>query len=483
MTTHPRSMTREALARVFSPARVESLLGAPVRDVRQRGENDVVLTLRVPGANVWLLLSAHPQSSRAYPLPDKPRGPWRPSAFRDALRHDLVGARIESIALAPDDRRLTIVARGAQHWSLHAELYGRTANLVLVDATGVIRATLRPGGERRPLAPGSVYEPLAPRDSAPGEPADDDEPVDALARGLEEAVFQADLADARSALERRIVRARTKLEKKRVSVAAKLDESDRADAIQRDGELLKANLHRIARGSDAVVVDDWYETPPTPRRIGLDPLKTPQQNLEAIFKRYRKLHVGRDKTARVLASIDESLAALDDLAARAAAALDPDGVAAVAVDAERARLLRAPQRAPARRARDDAGPGHLSFTSIDDLPILVGRTSKENDALTMRIAKGDDVWLHVADYPGSHVVIRVPRGKPCPQETLLDAAHLAVHFSKIRGATTADVLHTQRKWITKPKKAPPGRVSVSKSSTLGLRIEADRLARLLGKLA
>lgn len=477
-------MTRAALARVFSPTLVERVLGAPVREVRQRGEHDVVLTLRVPGENVWLLLSAHPQSSRAYPLPDKPRAPSRPSAFRDALRHDLVGARIESIELAPDDRRLTIVARGAQTWSLHAELYGRAANLVLVDATGVIRAALRPGGERRPLAVGSIYEPLAPRADR-SEPDDDgNEAVDALARRFEEGVFRADLAEARDALGRRLGRARGKLEKKRASVAARLDESDRADAIQRDGELLKANLHRITRGTDAIVVDDWYESPPTPRRIALDPLKTPQQNLEAIFKRYRKLHVGRDKTAQVLASIDDSLAALDDLAARATAALDPDGVAAVATAAERARLLRPPQRTPAKRSRDNTpGPGHLSFTSADGLPILVGRTSKENDALTMRIAKGDDVWLHVADYPGSHVVIRVPRGKPCPPETLLDAAHLAVHFSKIRGATTADVLHTQRKWITKPKKAPPGRVSVSKSSTLGLRVEPDRLARLLGKLA
>ena len=81
------------------------------------------------------------------------------------------------------------------------------------------------------------------------------------------------------------------------------------------------------------------------------------------------------------------------------------------------------------------------------------------------------------------MVVRVPRGKSCPPETLLDAAHLAVHFSSIRGATKATVTHTPRKFVNRMKNAPPGKVSLSRASALDLRLEADRLKRLLGSLA
>ena len=99
--------------------------------------------------------------------------------------------------------------------------------------------------------------------------------------------------------------------------------------------------------------------------------------------------------------------------------------------------------------------------------------------LTFSIARGNDYWLHVLGWPGPHVVIRRPKDAEVPQETLLDAAHLAVYFSKIRGADYGEVSYTQRKHISRLRGAPEGTVSCASARTLRVRMEPARLERLL----
>ena len=112
--------------------------------------------------------------------------------------------------------------------------------------------------------------------------------------------------------------------------------------------------------------------------------------------------------------------------------------------------------------------------------LLVGRDNQQNDKLTTRIAKGNDLWFHVGrGYAGSHVVLRVPKGKSASLESLLDAGTLAIHFSKVRGAELEEVIYAQAKHVRKPKGLPPGKVVPSQTKTLRIRREEDRLARLL----
>ena len=120
------------------------------------------------------------------------------------------------------------------------------------------------------------------------------------------------------------------------------------------------------------------------------------------------------------------------------------------------------------------------YLSATGRPILVGRGSKENDELTFKVAKGNDLWLHVRGRPGSHVVVPMGKEEEPDQETLLDAATLAAHFSGERGERMADVAWTRRKHVRKPRGSPPGMVSVSGERGLLLRVEEERLKRLLG---
>lgn len=100
-----------------------------------------------------------------------------------------------------------------------------------------------------------------------------------------------------------------------------------------------------------------------------------------------------------------------------------------------------------------------SFVSSDGLVILVGKSSRDNDTLTLKIAQSDDFWFHVADYGGSHVVLKNPeRLAVLPRQSLLEAARLAAYFSQARNASRVEVHYTQKKFVSKPKGAKPGLV-------------------------
>jgi predicted ribosome quality control (RQC) complex YloA/Tae2 family protein len=116
---------------------------------------------------------------------------------------------------------------------------------------------------------------------------------------------------------------------------------------------------------------------------------------------------------------------------------------------------------------------------VAGLSILVGRGAAENDQLTVRVAKGNDVWLHARGRTGAHVVLRLPKGRAPDQESLLDAAHLAAHFSDARGEAAPEVVYTRAKHVRKAKGSAPGAVTYSQEKGMALRVEPSRVERLL----
>jgi len=115
------------------------------------------------------------------------------------------------------------------------------------------------------------------------------------------------------------------------------------------------------------------------------------------------------------------------------------------------------------------------------VPIWVGRGAEENDVLTVRLARGNDLWMHARGRAGAHVVVRLDRGRAPDQETFLDAAHLAAHFSDARGEGQVEVASTRAKHVRKPRGAAPGAVTYSQEKVVLLRLEPARLERLLAE--
>jgi predicted ribosome quality control (RQC) complex YloA/Tae2 family protein len=91
-----------------------------------------------------------------------------------------------------------------------------------------------------------------------------------------------------------------------------------------------------------------------------------------------------------------------------------------------------------------------------------GRTANDNDHLTFKVAKPNDLWLHAADYGGSHVVVRNSTKKPIPHPTLIEAAQLAAYFSQAKKDPKVDVHYTERKFVSKIKGGKPGLVRMQR---------------------
>jgi predicted ribosome quality control (RQC) complex YloA/Tae2 family protein len=119
------------------------------------------------------------------------------------------------------------------------------------------------------------------------------------------------------------------------------------------------------------------------------------------------------------------------------------------------------------------------YTTLDGLEIWVGKNDEGNDVLTTRLARGNDLFFHLEGSPGSHVILRTEGRSDPPSESLLDAAELAVEFSKAKHATRASVHIAAVKDISKPSGAKPGLVYVHRGRTLQLRRDPKRLERVL----
>jgi predicted ribosome quality control (RQC) complex YloA/Tae2 family protein len=121
-----------------------------------------------------------------------------------------------------------------------------------------------------------------------------------------------------------------------------------------------------------------------------------------------------------------------------------------------------------------------AFTSRDGLPIWVGRDRHENLELTFKCSRGNDVWMHVRGKPGAHVLIPLPSGKSAPLETLIDGAHLAIHYSGGSHWGKTEVDYTFKKYVKRIKDSTEA--SYTHNKTLLITPDPDRIKRLLDQL-
>ena len=121
-------------------------------------------------------------------------------------------------------------------------------------------------------------------------------------------------------------------------------------------------------------------------------------------------------------------------------------------------------------------PG-LDYT-VNGWLIYVGRDANENDELLRHHVRGDDLWLHVRDFPGGYVFIKAQKNKTVPLDILLDAANLAVYYSKARTNTKVDLYYTHVKYLRRAKNGPKGLVLPTQEKNLCITPDKERLSRL-----
>jgi len=230
---------------------------------------------------------------------------------------------------------------------------------------------------------------------------------------------------------------------------------------------------RAPRGTRELTVVD--PTTDLVLRLPVDPARSAREELDGIFHRARRMQKGMEIARARLAEAEAKIASIEAKLLAVDAARSEDDLTAAIGAPEPPRLPRtkAPKgKEPKRR------PYRLFKTQLGT-PILVGRRAADNDALTFHVARPRDLWLHARGIEGAHVIVPLAKGKEPSPEALVDAAHLAAHFSGYRDEATVEIDYAPRGRVRKPRGSPPGLVVVDRAKALLVRIESERLARLL----
>lgn len=424
-----------------------ALRGLHVDNVYQVAAQEFLFKL-TPGP-VHLIVGTGRDRARVLVTDHPPAVPDSPPVFGAILRDALRGGRWLGAMLLGEDRVIALdFDCGDSARRVVVEAFARQGNLLLLDADGVVERVIDGAvAKRRGTGVGANYTPPpAPEftDDASCLPKLESDDPFAVNHALD-AMFRAEGQEARAKNEERDRERLLKRLKKGVrTIQRELDGLPDAPKLRRDGETLLTHYAQLKKGARSF------------RGIGLDPKLSPQENIERTFELARK-------AIRAQPILSERLVNANALLARVEAG-------------EPVEERELPSTKPTREA--PRKPFRV-FLSRDGRRILVGKGGADNDKLTMKIAGPHDLFLHVRNSPGSHVIVPLQRGESVPQETLLDAASLALHYSKMRSANAVEVSYTPRRNVSKPKGAKAGLVSVKQEKVLRLRREPDRVARLL----
>ena len=267
------------------------------------------------------------------------------------------------------------------------------------------------------------------------------------------------VADARRALTIEI--------KKRVKLINNLDgdllKHGDPETWKRYGDLLLANIGNLRTENEKFIVTDYFDPNMAEIEVPRELSATPAEMADIFFKRYAKARNGVAAISERRDSVEAEITALRSKLH------DVEAAAAAEDEAALTGFLPAKKPQPTEKSRKKESVeirGVRSFISSDGFEILVGKKAVDNDHLTFRIARSLDTWLHAADYPGSHVVIRNPGKKEIPPKTLIEASQLAAFYSDAREMPKAAVRYTLKKHVNKPRKAAPGLVSLSSFKTI-----------------
>jgi predicted ribosome quality control (RQC) complex YloA/Tae2 family protein len=468
-----------------------ALAGSLIQEIHQPRHDRLVFHLFRAGQQSMMLISLSPRFPRLHAVTEKLANPGTPLRFASFLRAHIRGGRIESAEQlrSPTDPALgerivrIAVRRGDDVSVLWVRLWGAAANAVLTDEAGVILDAFY----RRPKKGEVSGKPFDPRGSttktaaktsekAPGRTA---APIDYTVRPLPgDGSFSAKLEalygdlEGRGDRERAAAQAEAELEMSENKLLANLEklrtrlsEYGNLGRFRELGDLLTSNLHLVSRGERWIRVEDFFHDGAAVE-IELRPELSPAQNAESYYDRHRKARLGRSKVQDEVENLEATLARVRAERAALASNPDPQSLVRVARNAARAR----------KPLHETDTPG-LVFVS-PPFRILVGRTAAENDELLRKRVRGNDWWFHARDWPGAYVFVKAQQGKSLPLETMLDAATLAVHFSKGKTSGQGDVYYTRVKYLRRAKGARRGTVLPTQEKNLHVKLDPARIERL-----
>lgn len=230
------------------------------------------------------------------------------------------------------------------------------------------------------------------------------------------------------------------------------NEADKRDDYKMMGDLITANLYKIPDGVDTAEVSDWSEGEEVIRHIPLDKTVSPSANAQRYYKKYAKAKTAEAMLSEQMEKTKEELSYLESVQQAISEAKDAADIAEI-----REELASGGYVDRTSGKKKTAAPSQPLSFSYNGFTVLVGRNNRQNDFLTLKTARATDIFLHVKDNAGSHVIIKTG-GNPVPDDVIAYAAQLAALHSKAKGAPKTQVDYTEVKHVKKPSGAKPGMV-------------------------
>ncbi|HEX8288613.1 MAG TPA: NFACT family protein [Pyrinomonadaceae bacterium] len=456
----------------------DALVGCKFGKIFPVSRLQMAIDFRLHDSN-YLFISVEPAAPRIYLIKRRVRDLEKQSAHSSPfvlfLRKRLANAVLDEIEQIAGERILRFVFTAqnelgqTENYALIVQLTGRSANLFLLEKNGFILDSIRETfGEGQEI--GTTYAPPV-RDAETRRHGDTEifslNNYETLSEALDnfyleqesEKHFQTRARAAENKLKQEIAK-REKLFKKLNQDLAKHGD---AAKWKHFGDLILANLADAVRIDDKILVVDYYDENTPTIEIEADENDSLTTTAEKFFKRYTKARNAGEEISKRLEILQEEIERLNEQKTRLSEAVAERDETIINEFVEEKLEKR---QKKSREKQTENFTGARRFESSENYEILVGKGSKDNDFLTFRIAKSLDLWLHAADYPGSHVVVKNPNRTEIPPKTLLEAAQIAAFYSQARTQPKVAVHYTPKKFVNKPKGANPGLVSLSSFKTI-----------------
>ena len=388
--------------------------------------------------------------------------------FTQYMRSHLTGRRIKSVRQLPFDRAFILEAENSEDTLLIVvRLFsGIGANVIITDSSMRILELMY----RRPQ-----------RGEEAGRPLVLEERTDEGGRSYSVRPWSGDSFNAfidregtERASEERNEELVRRLEEKRDKELAAL-----SDRLRRQEERIKAtegfeeekeaadilagSIFLVRKGMDSITLDDYRSGGRI--TIPLLPQLSPNENLEKLYERYRK-----DKRAHEMALSDAEETERE-------IGKTKEKYELLLSERRTERMQKEADRSSDRRQQDDRRPG-VRLTD-QGFEIIIGRSAKENDEILRHDTRGSDIWMHTRDTSGAYVIIKSKKGKTVPLPVLLDAASLAIHYSKAKKNGKADLYYTEVKYLRRAKDGKKGLVIPTQEKNLFATLDEKRVKELL----
>ena len=226
------------------------------------------------------------------------------------------------------------------------------------------------------------------------------------------------------------------------------------ERLRQLGDIVTANLHRINRGQTSLTAEDFYDEDMKEIQISLSPLLSPQQNAAKFYKDYTRMKNAEKELTHQIELGQQEIQYLRSVLEELDRAQSDSELEEIRRELQEGGYLR---QDSGKKKMKQAKLPPLRFESTDGYPIYVGRNNRQNEELTFRLARKDDIWLHAQKVHGSHVIISCGGTQP-PDDTVTQAAQLAAYYAETAGGQNIPVDVTPVKQVKKPPNAKPGMV-------------------------